>query len=49
MGQEEKYMDEYIKEISEKIEDKKDEKTTSGFRNFYENIISFFRYLFGIL
>ena len=23
MGQEEKYMDEYIKEISEKIEDKK--------------------------
>ena len=33
----------------EKTEDKKDEKTTSGFRNFYENIISFFRYLFGIL
>ena len=33
----------------EKIEDKKEEKTTSGFRNFYENIISFFRYLFGIL
>ena len=24
MGQEEKYMDEYIKEISEKIEDKKE-------------------------
>ena len=33
----------------EKIEDKKEEKTTSGFRKFYENIISFFRYLFGIL
>ena len=33
----------------EKIEDKKEEKTTSGFRNLYENIISFFRYLFGIL
>ena len=33
----------------EKIEDKKEDKTTSGFRKFYENIISFFRYLFGIL
>ena len=33
----------------EKIEEKKEEKTTSGFRKFYENIISFFRYLFGIL
>ena len=30
-------------------ESKKEEKTTSGFRKFYENIISFFRYLFGIL
>ena len=41
--------DEKEPDQEEKIEDKKEEKTTSGFRKFYENIISFFRYLFGIL